>query len=393
MFTLTPQLRLVRPTHRLLSTMTVSQKPLLVAVVGVGLVGSEFIQQLLSIPTHSSPFKLISLSSSSRTLFTGRETPIDSATSWKSKLAGSSSPADLADLTNKLLGLVKNEQERVAIVDNTSSENVAGMYPSWLQAGIHVVTPNKKAFSGDRSLYEEILAASRSSGAKFLNEATVGAGLPVIAPLKEILATGDRVIKIEGVFSGTMSYIFNEFSTAKSGGPSFSSVVSVARDKGYTEPHPADDLNGYDVARKLTILSRQISAASVSSTLPELQSFLSVQTQSLIPSPLESTSSGDEFIQKLPEHDAHFSATREAAAKENSVLRYVGVIDTQQGVVKAGLEKYPLSHPFATSLGGSDNIIMFHTERYSPRPLIIQGAGAGAAVTAMGVLGDLLKLV
>ncbi|KAJ3715059.1 homoserine dehydrogenase-domain-containing protein [Lentinula raphanica] len=278
---------------------------------------------------------------------------------------------------------------KVAIVDNTSSDNIASLYPQWLRAGINVITPNKKAYSGDLGLYEDILRASKETGAKFLNESTVGAGLPVISTLKELVATGDKVKKIEGVFSGTMSYIFNEFSTGSPDGPSFSSVVSVAREKGYTEPHPADDLNGFDVARKLTILARTIG----SSSLPSLQSFASVQTSSLIPAPLEGIPTGDEFLKRLPEFDAEFDQMRKEASREGQVLRFVGVVDGVNGEVKAGLEKYPTSHPFATSLGGSDNIIMFHTERYSPRPLIIQGAGAGAAVTAMGVLGDLLKLI
>lgn len=157
------------------------------------------------------------------------------------------------------------------------------------------------------------------------------------------------------------------------------------------EPHPADDLNGYDVARKLTILSRLISSASPSA-LPTLDSFLSVQTASLIPAALEGIPTGDKFLARLPEFDAEFDKLRVEASAERKVLRFVGVVDTVNGQVRAGLEKYPVDHPFATALGGSDNIIMFHTDRYSPRPLIVQGSGAGAAVTAMGVLGDLLKL-
>ncbi|KAH9478570.1 putative homoserine dehydrogenase [Psilocybe cubensis] len=375
-----------------MSSASTHQPKILVAVVGVGLVGSELINQLLSIPPPLSPFKLVSLTSSSRSLFTGKESPIGPNDSWKSLLASSKAPADLKALTEQLKQLV-GEKERVALVDNTSSEEVAAFYPTWLKEGINVVTPNKKAFSGDADLYSKILSASRESGAKFLNEATVGAGLPVIAPLKELLATGDKIIKIEGVFSGTMSYIFNNFSTGTPEGPAFSSVVAIAREKGYTEPHPADDLNGFDVARKLTILSRLISSMPSGSSLPSLQSFASVQTASLIPPALEGIPTGDEFIKRLPEFDDEFAKLRVEASKENKVLRFVGVVDVAGGQVRAGLEKYPTDHPFATSLGGSDNIIMFHTERYSPRPLIVQGAGAGAAVTAMGVLGDLLKLV
>ncbi|KAI3605204.1 homoserine dehydrogenase [Moniliophthora roreri] len=364
-----------------------------VAVVGVGLVGSEFINQLLSIPPESSPFRLVSLTSSSRTIFTP-SSPIKTADSWKDVLSKSSEKPDFDALTQNLASLI-SPSSKVALIDNTSSDIVAGLYPVWLKAGISVITPNKKAYSGDLSLYERIVSASKESGARFLNESTVGAGLPVISTLKDLVATGDKIKKIEGVFSGTMSYIFNEFSTGSSDGPSFSSVVKIAREKGYTEPHPADDLNGFDVARKLTILSRTISLSpsTKSTLLPSLQSFQSVQTVSLIPPALEGIASGDEFVSRLPEFDAAFDEKRKQASQNGKVLRFVGVVDAEKGEVKAALEEYPTNHPFATSLGGSDNIIMFHTERYSPRPLIVQGAGAGAAVTAMGVLGDLLKLV
>ena len=212
------------------------QKPLLVAVVGVGLVGSEFISQLLSIPSPS-PLKLISLTSSKRTLtldLTSSSTP-QLKSEWKSLLSSSSLPADLQSLTQRLATLVSQDKERVILVDNTSSDAVAALYPTWLAQGINVVTPNKKAYSGDLQLWKDILdASSRQGGGRYLNEATVGAGLPVISTLKELLGTGDRIIKIEGVFSGTMSYIFNEFSTGSEDGPAFSSVVSVAREKGYT---------------------------------------------------------------------------------------------------------------------------------------------------------------
>jgi len=276
------------------------------------------------------------------------------------------------------------------LVDNTSSEDVARLYPYFLSKGVNVVTPNKKAFSSELALYDEIVAASLKTGARFYNESTVGAGLPIISTIKDLVATGDKVSKIEGVFSGTLSYIFNEFSDGKSGnGPSFSSIVSIARQKGYTEPNPADDLNGADVARKLTILSRCI--PSLRDKLPH--GYKSVSTKSLVPAALHGESSGDEFIRKLSEYDQEFDKLRSDAFKENKVLRFVGVIDVASGTIKADLESYPNTHPFVTSLGGSDNIVMFHTERYGARPLIVQGAGAGAAVTAMGVLGDLLRFL
>ncbi|KAF6764177.1 homoserine dehydrogenase-domain-containing protein [Ephemerocybe angulata] len=369
-------------------------KQILVGIVGVGLVGSELVSQILSIPAARNPFKIVFLASSTKVLYA----PVVDAdpAKWKAALAASTEAVDLKALGSYLRTLVAQQRGegvvgRAVIVDNTSAESVAGMYAEWIGQGVSVVTPNKKGFSGDRGVWEGILRAAEGEGAgRWLNESTVGAGLPVINTLREMVGSGDRVRKIEGVFSGTMSYIFNEWSGKGVEKKKFSDVVRVAREKGYTEPHPADDLNGADVARKLTILARTIGARRGCRCLG---SYRDVQTQSLIPKALEGEGSGDVFVSRLGEFDEEFERLREEAEREGSVLRFVGVVDVEKGVVKAGLEKYPVSHPFATSLGGSDNIIMFHTERYSPRPLIVQGAGAGAAVTAMGVLGDLLKLV
>ena len=222
-----------------------------------------------------------------------------------------------------------------------------------------------------------------------------------------------QVVKIEGVFSGTLSYIFNEFSPVSGAERSFSSVVKIAKEQGYTEPHPADDLSGADVARKLTILSRLI--PGLANSLPE--GYKSVSITSLIPQKLQNEglgANGDEFVERLKAFDGEYEALQKKAVSEGNVLRFVGVIDVSQGIIKAALQpyvfslilgrshsltiklaistRYPKTHPFATSLSGSDNIIAFHTERYGARPLIVQGAGAGAAVTAMGVLSDLFKL-
>ncbi|KAI0346632.1 hypothetical protein BDW22DRAFT_1323917 [Trametopsis cervina] len=355
--------------------------PVSVAIVGVGLVGSELISQLLALPSPS-PYKLVSLTTSKRTVFSAEGLSVTPET-WSSALSSSTATPDLHALAEALSKL-----DRAVLVDNTASPDVADLYPEFLKRGVHVVTPNKKAFSGSQKLYDEILKASQEGKARWLNESTVGAGLPVVQTLKDMVASGDKIKKIEGVFSGTMSYIFNEFSTASPEGPAFSSVVRIAREKGYTEPHPADDLNGADVARKLAILARSI--PSLQNSLPE--GYLSVSTRSLVPTALDSVTSGSDFVDRLPEFDAEFEKLKDEARQEGSVLRFVGVIDVEEGIVKADLEKYPTTHPFATSLGGSDNIIIFHTERYSPRPLIVQGAGAGASVTAMGVMSDLLKL-
>ncbi|KAG8686178.1 hypothetical protein FRC08_012703 [Ceratobasidium sp. 394] len=205
--------------------------PINVAIVGVGLVGVETISQLSRL---TSQFRIIALSNSKKLLFNPSGV---SLSSWQSDLASSGSTPDLETLAAEL-ARVKAGGERVALVDNTSSEVVAGLYPSFLSAGIDVVTPNKKAYSSDLGLYTRIKEASVRTGARYLNESTVGAGLPIISTLKDLIATGDKIIKIEGVLSGTLSYIFNEYSKPGGGDAAFSSIVKVAREKGYTARFP-----------------------------------------------------------------------------------------------------------------------------------------------------------
>lgn len=273
---------------------------------------------------------------------------------------------------------------KVILIDNTSSNDIAAQYPHFLLAGINVVTPNKKAFSGSYELWQNIFSASESSGAKVYHESSVGAGLPVISSLKELVETGDVVEKIEGVFSGTMSFLFNSFAPTEGKGGKWSGEVKKAKDLGYTEPDPRDDLNGLDVARKLTILARLAGL--------QVESPTSFPVHSLIPKELESVATGEEFMQRLPEFDGQMEETKISAEKEGKVLRFVGSIDMKTKTVKVGLEKFDKNHPIA-ALKGSDNIISFYTKRYGANPLIIQGAGAGGEVTAMGVTGDLIKVL
>jgi homoserine dehydrogenase len=386
-----------------------SSKNIEVAVIGVGLVGAEFVTQLLtyigrnsaasfSIPRYSGTnISLVSLSSSKRTLSIPPMTRLNAEWDWKTALKQATTPEfTLKSVIDDLASRVSRSAQKardtiVVVVDNTASEEIASSYPDFLRAGVNVITPNKKGFSGSGKLYDEMEKACNATGSRWYGESTVGAGLPVVATLKDLVATGDEVTKIEGVFSGTLSYIFNNFSppTPSSSPPSFSSIVTIARQKGYTEPHPADDLSGTDVARKLTILSRLI--PSLRQSLPE--GYASVATNSLVPEPLRSVQSGDEFVEKLPGFDEEFDRMRKEAEEKDEVVRYVGVIDVLQGKVEAKLERYPKTHPLAASLSGADNIVLFHTKRYGDRPLIVQGAGAGAEVTAMGVLADLLKFL
>ena len=258
---------------------------------------------------------------------------------------------------------------------------------------MNIATPNKRGFAGSYNLWQDISKGVNAEGTMIYHEATVCAGLPVISTLKDLIHTGDSVTKIEGIFSGTLSFIFNVFS---SGNRPFSDVVTEAKEKGYTEPDPRDDLNGMDVARKLTILARLVGLEIEGP--PH-----AFEIESLIPKDLENCATAEEFMAKLPQYDHGKNIIREEAQTEAKVLRYVGNIDVTRGVIKVGVEGYPTTHPFA-GLQGSDNIVAFYTKRYGDRPLIVQGAGykklsykaddsAGAEVTAMGVLSDILKIV
>lgn len=320
------------------------------------------------------------ISTSKKALFKQDYSPIPYESALNDLSASSAAPLDLT----KIVDYLAAAPSKAVLVDNTSSQDVADKYPEFLSRGISVVTPNKKAFSGSYSLWQNIFTAAATSGAKVYHESSVGAGLPVISTLKDLVDTGDEVTKIEGVFSGTMSFLFNSFAPLEGSGGKWSEEVKKAKELGYTEPDPRDDLNGLDVARKLTILARLAG-------LP-VESPTSFPVQSLIPKELESVASGDEFLQKLPEFDSQMEETKTAAQNQGKVVRFVGSIDVATKSVKVGLEMFDRSHPIA-ALKGSDNIISFYTKRYGSNPLIIQGAGAGGDVTAMGVTSDLVKVL
>ena len=347
-----------------------------VAIIGVGGVGTALISQLKSLPTNIQP-TIIFISRSTKQLFSSSYTAVDLG--------------NLQSSTNKLLSLpqvasyLSNSPKPTVVVDNTSNQAVAEAYPIFLSKGISVITPNKKAFSSSFSLWQSIFSSAENARAMVYHESSVGAGLPVISTLNDLIATGDKVTKIEGVFSGTMSFLFNEF--APSSGQSkgtWSEIVRMAKEKGYTEPDPRDDLNGMDVARKCTILAR---LAGMEVEGPE-----SFEVQSLIPSQLSNAKDADDFMARLPEFDGEMQSFREKAAKEGKVVRYVGKVDVESKLVKVGLEMFENSSPMA-GLSGSNNLYVFSTKRYGPDGLVIMGAGAGNEVTAMGVMSDLLKVI
>jgi len=296
------------------------------------------------------------VSSSKKVLYTPKYTAL-SYDNISTKLADSTQePLSLP----KIIAYLAAAPSKSILVDNTSSQDVADQYPQFLSNGISIVTPNKKAFSGSYKLWQDIFSAADASGAKVYHESSVGAGLPVISTLKELVDTGDSVTRIEGVFSGTMSFLFNSFAPTEGSGGKWSAEVTKAKELGYTEPDPRDDLNGLDVARKLTILARLAGL--------DIESPTSFPVQSLIPKELESVASGEEFLQKLPEFDSLMEETKVAAEKEGKVVRFVGSIDVAKKEVKVGLEKFDRSHPIA-ALKGSDNIISFVSSPYVPKDL------------------------
>jgi bifunctional aspartokinase / homoserine dehydrogenase 1 len=295
------------------------------------------------------------------------------AAEWQDRYDSSGTAADVAAFLEHVR---VDYLPHTVLVDCTASDAIAGRYAEWLAAGVHIVTPNKKANSGALAYYRRVQAARRSGGAHYLYEATVGAGLPIVHTLRDLLGTGDEITSIEGIFSGTLAYLFNVYD----GRASFSQIVSEARQRGYTEPDPREDLSGADVARKLIILGREMGLDL------ELED---VEVESLVPTELAGGSIA-EFMASLPRYDAPMRARLEAARSRGRVLRYVGRL-TAAGEATVGLTELPSAgHPFA-NIALTDNIVRFATRRYCDNPLIVQGPGAGPEVTAGGVFGDLLR--
>ena len=281
-----------------------------------------------------------------------------------------------ADLTRFVEHVRVDYLPHTVLVDCTASEAIAARYADWLAAGIHVVTPNKKANSGDLAYYQQLQGARRAGASHYLYEATVGAGLPVVQTLRDLRETGDDITSIEGIFSGTLAYLFNVYD----GRASFSSIVQDARQRGFTEPDPRDDLSGMDVARKLIILGREMGLAL------ELRD---VRVETLVPAEL-ARGSIEDFMRELPRYDALMAQRLAAARARGKVLRYTARLSAA-GDATVGLEELDARHPFA-NIALTDNVVRFATRRYCDNPLIVQGPGAGPEVTAGGVFADLLRL-
>jgi aspartokinase/homoserine dehydrogenase 1 len=346
-----------------------------IGLIGPGSVGSAFLDQLGSqIGRLTRDFRI---DLRVRAILTSRKMVLaDTAIpmgAWRETLADAV-PANLPQFVQHVdAGHIPH----AVIVDCTASAAVARHYPEWLAAGIHVVTPNKQAGSAEMALYRKVHEARRAGHSHYLYEATVGAGLPIIQTVRDLRETGDRVQRIEGILSGTLSYLFNIWD----GEQPFSALVRDAKAQGFTEPDPRDDLSGKDVARKLVILAREIGLGL------ELED---VELQGLVPESLQSGDAAD-FLERVPEVDAGMRERFQAAHARGRVLRYVGRLDAETGRATVGLVELDRSHLFA-NISLTDNVVSFTTSRYDRNPLVVRGPGAGPAVTAGGVFADLLRV-
>ncbi len=364
--------RALRATH---ASFYLSPHTLSIGVIGPGTVGRVLLDQLASQRERlAREFKIDlrvrGILRSAQMLLAEREVNL---TRWREQLETQAIAADVARFIEHVH---VDYLPHAVVIDCSADEQLARCYRDWLAAGIHVVTPNKKANSGDLAYYGSLRAARRASGAHYLYETTVGAGLPVIQTLRDLRETGDEIASIEGIFSGTLAYLFNAYD----GSTPFSAIVREAKQRGYTEPDPRDDLSGMDVARKLIILGREMG-------LPlELND---VEVASLVPADLVSGDS-EQFLAGLARYDAPMKQRYEAARARRRVLRYVGSVSAD-GRARVGLAEFELGHAFA-NIALTDNVVRYSTARYCDNPLIVQGPGAGPAVTAGGVFADLLRL-
>ena len=344
-------------------------------IIGVGLIGSTLLEQIQkhSIQLkeqHSIELKVTGLSNSKKMTF--NENGIN-LIDWKNELSSSDERSNIPAFIEKMKSL---NLSNAIFIDNTANEMIAGYYESILDSSISISTPNKIATSSSYLQYKRLKNIATKRGIQFLYETNVGAGLPVISTLNDLMSSGDTILKIEGVLSGSLSFIFNNFKA----GVKFSDMVKVAREKGFTEPDPRIDLNGIDVRRKLIILARE--------TGLEIEAD-DVDIKSILPDACKNAKSVDAFFEELEKADDYFENLREQAAQKNSVLRMVAKLENG----KASIELLTVdeSHPFY-ALAGSDNMIVFTTERYKQNPLVVRGPGAGAEVTAAGVFAEIVKI-
>ena len=313
--------------------------------------------------------RVIGISNSRTMYFDEQGIPLQK---WPELLA-TGTKADATEFYNTILEL--NARNSI-LVDNTANEKVAFSYSKFLKQSIAVVTCNKIACSSGYEHYIELKELAKEYEAPFLFETNVGAGLPIIDTLKHLIASGDEIIKIKAVLSGSLNYVFNNFNETTT----FYEVVKSAQEEGYTEPDPKIDLSGIDVMRKILILARE---SGYKLDLAE------IENRSFLPAEALNTDNNEDFFKALKKYESDFQQLVADAKKAKCKLKFVASLDN--GKASVGLEQIPEGHDFY-SLAGSDNIVLFYTRRYPKQPLIIKGAGAGADVTASGIFADIIRI-
>lgn len=344
-------------------------------LVGVGLIGGTLLRLIQRqaqklYDDYQIELKLTGISNSKKFLI--QEDGISMET-WSEELSQSREKADIDRFIAEMNTLNLSNS---IFIDCTASEEVSTAYDKVLESSVSIVTANKKANSGPLKTYEKLQALAFKNNVAYLYETNVGAGLPVVATLKEQMLTGDEILKIEGVLSGTLSYIFNSYD----GTVPFSEVVRTAKEKGYTEPDPREDLNGKDVGRKLLILTREAGL--------KLE-FENIEVENLVPEKARKAPTVEEFFEELSKSDGEFKKRFDEAREQDKKLCYIARYSQGQATVR--LDAIGPEHPFY-SLSGSDNIISFQTRHYEDSPLVVKGPGAGAGVTASGIVADILRI-
>ncbi|MCK3654440.1 bifunctional aspartate kinase/homoserine dehydrogenase I [Pasteurellaceae bacterium Macca] len=360
----------VKATHQALFN---NKKVVDVFLVGVGGVGGELIEQIKQqqayLEKKDIEIRVCALANSNKMLLNADGLNLDN---WKSDLENATQPSDF----DVLLSFIKlNHVVNPVFVDCTTAQSVANLYARALKEGFHVVTPNKKANTSSYGYYQEMRENARQSQHKFLYETNVGAGLPVIENLQNLLAAGDEVETFEGILSGSLSFIFGKLEE----GLSLSQATLMAKEKGFTEPDPRDDLSGQDVARKLLILARECGYAL------ELKD---IEVEGVLPQGFCDGKSTADFLAELPSLDSDFAKKVEKATACNKVLRYVGVIEN--GKCRVAIKEVGGDDPLYKVKNG-ENALAFYTRYYNPIPLLLRGYGAGNSVTAAGIFADILR--